>query len=442
MDNDVVPLCCITLSMLLLAFASAAEVAAIFTAREKIKGALLASAAREQDFVKILRSPERITLTALVLKVVAIAVAAIYAMDIASAKPALWPWRWWIVVAVLLIGAVLDIMARALAARSPAGTSARLGFLIHIVSLFLTPVSWLFWQAERWIYGERSGSLVENLFLSEGGIRFLLGMEEGSESVIEEGEREMIDNIFEFKETIVREIMVPRLDIVALSDDTTIKDALDIILDAGHSRVPVYHRSIDQIVGVLYAKDLLQWFKQEKRNQNLKPLLRPPYFVPETKRVYDLLREMQKSHIHLAIVVDEYGGVAGVVTIEDLLEEIVGEIQDEYDQPEEEYIHQVNESTFVFDARVLLEDVNEVLGTRLESEGNDTLGGFVYSRFGHVPEPGESIQYDGLTLEVLSTSGRRIGKIRVQRPVEDSSDSDGSGDGKSGVEGFLSILAL
>ncbi len=441
METDVVPLCCIALSMLLLAFASASEVAAIFSAREKIRGALLSSTSRDSDFAHALSSPEKVTLTALILKIVAIAVAAVYTVRFASSRPSLAPWKWWLVAGIVLLGAAVDVSARALAARSPAGTTARIAPLARIAALFLAPVSWLFWIAEKWIYGRESGSLAESLFLSESGLRFLLEMEEGEESIIEEEEREMIDNIFEFKETVVREIMVPRLDIVAVPDDIPVQQALDVILEAGHSRIPVYHESIDQIVGVLYAKDLLQWFKEEQPGQDLKPLLRPPYFVPETKRVHELLREMQKSHVHLAIVVDEYGGVAGVVTIEDLLEEIVGEIQDEYDHPEEEYIRQVDESTYVFDARVLLEDVNDVLGTELKGEGSDTLGGFVYSQLGHVPVAGESVEYDGLVLEVLSISGSRIGKIRVHKVDEESSGDDHSGNG-SGAPGFLSFLTL
>ncbi len=427
--------------MLVLAFASASEVAAIFAAREKIKEVLLSSASRDHDFARALGSPEKVTLTALILKISAVAVASIYIMRFASENPSLSPWRWWLVVAVVVLGAVVDVLARALAARNPAGTTARIAPLARFVAFVLAPVSWLFWLAEKWVYGHRSGSLVESLFLSEGGIRFLLELKEGDESVIEEEEREMIDNIFEFKETVVREIMVPRLDIVAIPDDATVQQALDIILEAGHSRIPVYHESIDQVVGVLYAKDLLQWFKEEQPSQDLKPLLRPPYFVPETKRVYDLLRDMQKSHIHLAIVVDEYGGVAGVVTIEDLLEEIVGEIQDEYDHPEEEYVRKVDEDTYVFDARVLLEDVNDLMGTELEGKGSDTLGGFVYSQLGHVPVAGESIEYDGLVLEVLSISGSRIGKIKVHRvdggTAEGKSNGSGSGDPK-----FLSFLTL
>ncbi|NPA91057.1 MAG: HlyC/CorC family transporter [Chloroflexi bacterium] len=228
-------------------------------------------------------------------------------------------------------------------------------------------------------------------------------------------EKILIDNILEFRETIVREIMVPRLDIVAVPVETDVKTALDVIVEKGHSRIPVYEGTIDQIVGILYAKDILRYLREsypQWPQVPLREMLRPPYYVPETKPVRDLLPEMQENKIHMAIVVDEYGGTAGIVTIEDIIEEIVGEIQDEYDR-EEPRIEQVEEGVFLADARLDLEDVSEAIGVELPDDMADTLGGFVYSLLGRMPVIGDEVRYPPVRLQVVDVDGMRIGKVRI-----------------------------
>lgn len=230
--------------------------------------------------------------------------------------------------------------------------------------------------------------------------------------VIEEDEKEMIYGIFEIGETLVREIMVPRIDVAAIEVETPLLKALDVIIEAGHSRIPVYEETIDNIVGVLYAKDLLTYLRDGNRTAPLRTILRPPYFVPDSKRVDELLEDMQQRKVHMAIVVDEYGGTAGLVTIEDILEEIVGEIQDEYDT-EEPFIEVISPDEVVLNARVSLDDVNKLLDVELPTWGGDTLGGLIYSQLGRVPAVGDEMVVDGLKLSVLSVSGRRIKKVRV-----------------------------
>ncbi|HIP87058.1 MAG TPA: HlyC/CorC family transporter [Anaerolineales bacterium] len=234
------------------------------------------------------------------------------------------------------------------------------------------------------------------------------GEEEG---VIEENERDMIYSIFAFGDTMVREVMVPRIDIIALDVNTPLPEAVDRVIEAGHSRIPVYEGSIDNIIGLLYAKDLLAYLRDGHDPPPLRDILRPPYFVPETKKVDDLLRELQQHRIHMAIAVDEYGGTAGLVTVEDILEEIVGEIQDEYDK-EEPIFEQIGEREYIIDARMDLDDVNELFGTELSTEAGETLGGLIYSTLGRVPVPGDRLQVDGLQIEVLTVKDRRIGKVR------------------------------
>ncbi len=248
--------------------------------------------------------------------------------------------------------------------------------------------------------------------------------EEGG--VLEEDEKDMIYSIFEIGDTSAREVMVSRVDIVALKADTPLLEATDVVTKHNHSRVPVYQGNIDNVIGILYAKDLLKVLREKGREESnlikLSALVRPATFTPETKKVDELLEEMQKRRIHMTIVIDEYGGTAGLVTIEDILEEIVGEIQDEYDQGEEPMIQPVTEHEWEIDARANLSDINDLLQCNFPLDESDTLGGFVYSQLGKVPLPGDEVRHEDLVLKVMNIAGRRIGKVRVQRLVEETMD--------------------
>jgi CBS domain containing-hemolysin-like protein len=235
---------------------------------------------------------------------------------------------------------------------------------------------------------------------------------------LEEDEREMIASVIELGEQPVREIMVPRIDIVAAPDTSTVRDVLDRIVESGHSRIPIYDGSIDNITGVVYAKDLLKFLRDGEQTAPVQPLAREASYVPETKKVDELLHEIQQRRVHLAIVVDEYGGTAGLITIEDLIEEIVGEIQDEYDV-EEALIQEVSDQEALFDARVSIRDVNDTLDLDIEDEDFDTLGGLLYHELGKVPNVGDEVRVDGAVVQVLTTTGRRVRKVRVTKvPTE------------------------
>jgi CBS domain containing-hemolysin-like protein len=231
---------------------------------------------------------------------------------------------------------------------------------------------------------------------------------------LEEDERDMITSVIELGEQPVREVMVPRIDIVAAPATSTVRDVVDRIVDSGHSRIPIYDSTIDNITGVVYAKDLLRFLRDGSQTAPVQPLAREASFVPETKKVDDLLHEMQQTRVHIAIVVDEYGGTAGLITIEDLIEEIVGEIRDEYDV-EESMIEEVSDREALFDARVSIRDVNDTLDLELEDEDFDTLGGLLYHELGKVPNVGDEVRVDGAIVTVLSTTGRRVRKVRVTK---------------------------
>ncbi len=235
------------------------------------------------------------------------------------------------------------------------------------------------------------------------------GQEEG---LIEQDEKAMILSVLDFGDTVAREVMVPRIDVVAVEVNTPLREALDVIISAGHSRIPVYRNTIDDIVGILYAKDLLRLLR-DGLNPPLAQVLRQPYFTPESKKVSELLQELQSRRVHICIVIDEYGGTAGLVTIEDILEEIVGDIQDEFDAEEPEYVALPDGAGYILDASMNLDDVNELMRVQLPTGESDTLGGFIYDQLGEVPAAGDTVRYGGVLLEVIEVNERRILKVKA-----------------------------
>jgi len=331
---------------------------------------------------------------------------------------------------VLLITFALLILGELVPEAVGAANAETLAFWVArpivILALLVAPIVKLVVKISGGLSGLVGGEPLRAMpFITEEEIITMVdaGQEMG---VIEEDEKEMIYSVFALGDTLAREVMIPRIDLVALDVKATLEEALDVVIRAGHSRIPIYEDTIDNIVGVLYAKDLLQLWHDKRENVSLRDELREPYFVPESKSVDELLEEMQQRKVHIVIVVDEYGGTAGVVTLEDIVEEIVGEIQDEYDA-EEPIFEQAGDQVFIFNARVDLDDVNRLMGTAFPTEMGDTLGGFVYSQMGKVPVPGETVRFDGLVVEVLTVTGRRIRKVRVSWE-QDKEDMDGESD--------------
>lgn len=307
----------------------------------------------------------------------------------------------------------------AIVRRSPETWAMRLAPAARIAGILLMPLLALPLLFDRRRVQEPVGTVTEEELKSmvdaghEGG-------------VLEQDERQMIFSIFEMGDTLVREIMLPRIYITALDVNTPLEQALDVFLQSGHSRVPVYEESIDNILGLLFAKDLLKVWREGGKIDSLRSLLRTAYFVPEAKVVDELLAEMQTRRIHMAIVVDEYGGVAGLVTLEDIVEEIVGEIRDEYDQSEELPYTQVAEGEYIFQGRIDLGDFNELMDSNLPMEDAETLGGFIYNQMGRVPVSGEALRVDDLELIVEQVSKQRIRKVRARKlPRAAESGQDG-----------------
>ncbi len=232
--------------------------------------------------------------------------------------------------------------------------------------------------------------------------------------LMEGDERRLLQSIVEFSDTLVREVMTPRPDIVAITEDARIADLRALFREQEYSRIPVYKENLDNILGVIFVKDLIRLADDSKDSDSILPLLRPATFVPETKRVSDLLKEFQRKQVQLAIVVDEYGGTAGLATLEDLLEEIVGEIRDEYDV-EAEPVVEVGHGTYVFSGKANFAEVRDWLHVEIQPEGFETVGGYVLTRVGRVPSVGEAFELDGLVVEVVEAERRRIHRVKIRR---------------------------
>jgi CBS domain containing-hemolysin-like protein len=321
-----------------------------------------------------------------------------------------------ILLAALFVVGVVELLPEAWVLRAPEQSALVFAPFVAALEWLLGPlVRAMLWLAER-VATPLAGRRLQ--FVTEEEIKMLVDAgEEGG--VIEEDEKEMIYSIFDIRDTLAREIMVPRTDVLALEVDTPLDRAMETVVAAGHSRIPVYQDTIDNVLGLLYAKDLLRTWKGAQFNEtpSLRGILRPAYFIPETKKVDELLAELQQKRIHLAIVVDEYGGMAGLVTLEDIVEEIVGDIRDEYDANEEAPAERISDAEYVFDARIDIDEVNDLLALKLPSEDSDSLGGYIYGQLGHVPAPGEKVQTPegDAHFEVLTVTGRRIRKVRAVR---------------------------
>ncbi|MBI2866196.1 MAG: HlyC/CorC family transporter [Chloroflexi bacterium] len=312
------------------------------------------------------------------------------------------PW-WALVLAVvgtLALATVLYLVVRGYIRGHASGSLRRLSGLLKVLVAAGYPLAWML----RLKPEQRAGSVSLG---NEGP-----GPEEPGEPP-GEPEQRMIQGIIGLGRTTVREIMVPRLDMVAVEENMPLHEVVQLVEEKGYSRIPIYRDTPDQIVGVVHVKDLLSRVGREPPTP-LSELARPPFFIPESKRVDECLEEFLRERLHMAIVVDEYGDVAGLVTMEDVIEEIVGEIGDEY-QREEPGIQRLSDEEALIDGRVSIADVNEALGLELPSEEFDTLGGLVLTRLGHIPAPGEMVEAHGVRLTVVSTVGRRVRQVKLTR---------------------------
>ncbi len=320
-------------------------------------------------------------------------------------------------VAWFVVGSV-EFVFENFALRSPVKWALRLAPLVAGAEILLSPVIWVMLRIGRRIARSPLGR--QYPLVTEEEIMTLVnaGQEGG---VIQGEEKTMIYSIFQLGDTLAREVMVPRIDVLAFEDDTSLREATSTLLNTGYSRAPVFRETIDNVIGLIYVKDLLAAWFEGIAEESVAELVRDAYFVPEAKKVDELLTEMQAKRIQMAIVVDEYGGTAGIVTFEDIVEEIVGEVRDEYDVAEELPFQKIEEDEYMFSGGIDLDDVNQLIDADLPKDTSETLGGFIYSQLGRVPMPGEKLEAGGLELVVEQVVGRRIRKVRALR-MEDAEE--------------------
>jgi putative hemolysin len=411
-DVDPIPLSILIGALLLGGFAIASETSLTTVNRSDVRKLSEDDNGRAKNVDRLLRDPAQFLLTLLLIKTgTVLLIGAAMARLLPDTMPLSSLFS--IVVVAWVLLSMLQAMGRSWVRTRSLSIALALAPSIQVAVVLLWPVTMLVRRVGRLVGDHEVDTSVETALLSEGGLRRLISAAE-EEEPIEESEKQMIASILEMDETVVREVMVPRIDMVALSVETSLREALGVIIEAGHSRIPVYEEDVDHIVGFLYAKDILKSFGTDPVDVPIRILLRPPYLVPVSKKVNTLLREMQRDRVHIAVVVDEYGGIAGLVTIEDILEEIVGDIQDEYDMEEETYVQVLDSNRYLLNGRLDLYSLAKLLDTELPEEDADTLGGLIYSELGHVPGPGEMVEVGGWRFTVLSLDGRRIEEVRAE----------------------------
>lgn len=382
-----------------------------------------------QRVLTLMEQPRQALITILLLNTLVNVMAAILAAVVTAQVAAEFGWNPALTVLIEVVAltfvllVVSEITPKLIATRHAAAFSRRTSGLLLALHRFLRPISRGLARSTQRIQGSL-GTTPRPLSSEDLKAMAEIGEAHGT---IEEEERELIHSIVEFGETTVREIMVSRLDVVALPVKATLSEALDLIRTSGHSRLPLYLEHLDRILGVVYAKDLLPYLNKADAPQQVDwtRIARAPLFVPHSKKLDDLLEEFRLKKTHMAIVVDEYGGTAGLVTMEDVLEEIVGDIRDEHDENEAVLYERIDETTYRFEARIDLDELNDVLDLDLDTESFDfeTLGGLIFHVTGTIPDEGTEAEFGPLRMTVESVETHRIGQVRVEvqpEPVEAS----------------------
>lgn len=422
----------LVIMLILCALASASETALTSVSRIKLKNLVEEGDKKALEIEQLLANPNVFLSTILIVNSVATILASSLATVLALRFFQTWGDIIETIVLALLILIFSEITPKTAAVQNPLRWARVLVGPVRGAAWLLRPVVWMLGKITNGLVRVLGGQVVRHgPFVTEEELRLLVTVGE-EEGVLEEAETEMIHSIFEFADTPVREVMIPRIDIVALESDITLNEAVDQALEGGFSRIPVYEETIDNIIGVLYTKDMLKQLREGHEAQPIRDLVRPAYFVPETKKLDDLLREIRQKRVHLAIVIDEYGSVSGLVTIEDLVEEIVGDIQDEYDREERLY-EQINDREYVFSSKISIDEFNEIMDTKLEHEDYDTLGGFLYAQLDKIPVAGDTVTFSHYRFTILTTRGRRIVRVQVERlstpeqPQQEQSQQEHSG---------------
>lgn len=415
--------------LVIAAVASVAETALMTISRIRVKHLVDEGMTKARSIEKLLAQPTTVLSTIVIVNSIAIIGASSLATFLAlKYLPADWALVAAIGLTALVVLVLCEVIPKTFAVLNPERSAMLVARPVQALAWVLSPLIALLGLVTNSVLSLLGAKRVQAPLVGEEELRFYVNSWE-EQGIIEEEEKEMIDSIIELEDTAVREIMVPRIDVVAVDTETTLEQAIRTIIEKGYSRIPLYEESVDNIVGVVYAKDLLRFLIDGMAVASLREVARPAYFVPETKKVNELLHELQQRRVHMAIVVDEYGGTAGLVTIEDLVEEIVGEIQDEYDSEEAE-IEKISDSEAIMHSKASISELEDLFGVSIQADDFDTVGGFVYNLLGKIPIPGDEISIDDLTVTVLSTVGRRIKQVRVVRNLD---GHNGNGElGKSG----------
>ncbi len=404
--------------LILSGFFSASE-----TAYFSISSSELSRMDKNEDYgskqiIHLLSHPKKLLITIImgntIVNIAAASLAAILTLDICATMGI--DLKIGVVIDVVIVTFVIlictEIIPKVAAVKNAKEVAKKFAFPLTLFYYIFSPIVSVFHAFTQWLTVVFEVNK-NKVLLSEDELRSIVDMSE-EKGTLQQDEKEMIHSIFEFGETTVREIMVPRIDMVTIQTTSKLSSLLNLIKKHHHSRIPLFKDKVDNIIGIVYAKDLLLFVNRKSNvDVNLEKLARTAYFVPEQKKIDELLREFQTERIHMAIVVDEYGGTAGLVTLEDIIEEIVGEIQDEHDYEEPQY-QKISEHEFLVDGGMDLEELNEELHLHLPTEeGVETLGGFLFGLFGSVPKEKQSINHENYKFVIEKVIRRRITKVRI-----------------------------
>ncbi|MDQ6846875.1 MAG: hemolysin family protein [Candidatus Dormibacteraeota bacterium] len=408
----------LVISLVLAAFAAASETALTSVSRLRIRSLADEGDRRAAVVLKLHNQPNAYLSTILSINTVAVIVASTSAtLIIASTYHSFPDWAGTVILSAIVL-VFCEIAPKSLALRFNERLSLILGRPVAALTRILRPlVAALTLISNSLLRAATRGKNVVGPFVTEEELRLMLhlGQQQG---VVEYDEREMISGILEMTDKTVREVMVPRIDVIAIEATGSVAELIDLVVKHGHSRIPVYEESMDNIIGVVYAKDLLrETARNHGERRRIRTLMREPYFTPEVKHVGELLREMQARKVHMAVVVEEHGGVAGIITFEDLIEEIVGPIRDEYDVAEQEEVQFLNDYEVLLNARFPVDDIKALLHLDVGETESDSIGGLVYERLGEIPAVGATIQLGEATLTVEQVRRQSIQLVRITSPA-------------------------
>lgn len=411
------PLLIATISIAFAAFFAASETALVFSSKERLREQADAGNANAIITLELMQDRDRLHIALLLVEntciVLFVVLGATVSFDLFEGTDEI------AAASVLLMTLVVVFFAKltpkSVACRNPERIALAVAPFLRIIMKLMSPISKLLVRSADLLVGPGPQGLSCSRVVTEEDIKAMinLGEERGS---LKEEEKELLHKVFEFGDTLASEAMRPRTDIVSVPANVTLQEVFVLVAEFGYSRYPVIEETVDTVVGILYIKDILVSMASGdvRREGGIGQYVRPAYFIPENKRVSELLSEMQRERFHIAIVIDEYGGTSGLVTMEDLIEEIVGSIHDELES-EEKDVQIVDEKNFVVSGQSALDEVNELLDVLLQSNDFNTLGGFVFGLFGRMPKVGEQLKYKNLRLEILELEGRKITKIKITK---------------------------